>query len=149
MTRVCWTLLFSLCSATAVGQVPIYPALPQPPAVSAYQQAFGQSFYQPPYAPGVPLPYGNAGYGYGVSGYGFGGYGLGGYGLGGYGLGGYGFGARGYYPPNPFGNLNWLPPNPPSPYYVTPSGDEYLEQVRRRDDTTYGELRLRHYFQNK
>ena len=51
-----------------------------------------------------------------------------------YGYGSYGFGARGYYPPNP-----------PSPYYVSPSGKEYLEQARRRDRTTYSELMLRHY----
>ncbi len=77
-----------------------------------------------------------------MGGYGLGGYGLGGYGFGGYGFGGYGFGAVGYYPLNTFGNMNWLPPNRPSPYYVTPSGGEYLEQVRRRDQATYSELML-------
>lgn len=54
---------------------------------------------------------------------------------------GYGFGA------SPWGNLNWLPPNPPSPYYVTPSGKDYLEQARRRELATYTQLKLQHYLQ--
>ena len=42
------------------------------------------------------------------------------------------------------GNLNWLPPNPPSPYHVTPSGREYLQQAARRERATYTELKLQH-----
>jgi hypothetical protein len=53
----------------------------------------------------------------------------------------YGFGAI------PFGNINWLPPNPPSPYYVTPSGQEYLQQARRREQATYIELILQRSLQ--
>jgi hypothetical protein len=43
-----------------------------------------------------------------------------------------------------FGNLNWLPPNLPSPYYVTPSGRGYLQQAARRERATYTELKLQH-----
>ncbi len=53
-----------------------------------------------------------------------------------YGYGRYGFGAGGYYLPNP-----------PSPYYVTPSDKEYLDQARCRDRATCSELMLRHYLQ--
>ncbi len=127
MIRTLLALSFFFCGATAFAQVPIYQALPQPPAVSAYPQAF-------------PGAYSGAGYG-GFAPYGYGGYGYRGYG---YGYAPYGFGARGYYPPNPYGNMNWLPPNPPSPYYVVPSGKEYLEQARRRDESTYTELLLFH-----
>jgi len=117
MTRACCGLLLSLCCTTAWGQYPIYPAFSQSPALSPYQQAFSQPFYQAQ--------------SYGVSPL--------------YGFGAYGFGARGYYPPNPYGNMNWLGPNWPSPYYVTPSGPAYLEQARRSDQATYSELMLRHY----
>src|SRR4029453_16560992 len=55
----------------------------------------------------------------------------------------FGFGAI------PYGNLNWLPPNPPSPYYVTPSGKEYLQQARRREQATCNEIRLQHYLQKE
>jgi hypothetical protein len=50
----------------------------------------------------------------------------------------YGFGAI------PVGNMNWLPPNPPSPYYVTPLGREYLQQAARRERATYTDLKLQH-----
>ena len=43
-----------------------------------------------------------------------------------------------------FGNMNWIPPNPPSPYYVTLSGREYLQQAARRERATYTELKLQH-----
>ena len=39
--------------------------------------------------------------------------------------------------------MNWLPPNPPSPYYVTARPWQYLEQVRRSDQSRYAELMLR------
>src|SRR5437660_5917990 len=55
-----------------------------------------------------------------------------------YGYSPYGFGAI------PYGGVNLLPPNPPSPYYVTPSGREYLQQVARREKATYSELKLQH-----
>jgi hypothetical protein len=61
------------------------------------------------------------------------------YGYGGYGYGGYGpYGLAGM----PYGGLNWLPPTRPSPYLVVPSGRQYLEQVRRRELTTYSQLKL-------
>jgi hypothetical protein len=112
MTRAFRGLLLTLCCTTAWGQYPIYPAYPQPPGLSVYPQY--QSFYRPQFYSGISP----------------------------YGYGSYGFGARGYYPPNPFGNMNWLPPNPPSPYYVTPSGKQYLEQTRRRERAIYSELML-------
>lgn len=52
-------------------------------------------------------------------------------------------GARGFYPPNPFGNQSMLPPNPPSPYYVAPSGQEYLNHIYRRDRMIYGGMMIR------
>jgi len=55
-----------------------------------------------------------------------------------YGYRGYGFGI------GSFGSMNWLPPNPPSPNYVTPSGREYLQQAARRERATYTELKLQH-----
>jgi hypothetical protein len=55
-----------------------------------------------------------------------------------YGYQSYGFGI------GSFGSMNWLPPNPPSPYYVTPSGREYLQQAARRERATYTELKLQH-----
>jgi hypothetical protein len=131
MIRPLLVLLGSLCTTAAWGQVPIYPAYAQPPALSAY----------PPFY-GAAAPYGFGGYG--VGGYGFGGYGIGGVGLGGFGYPGLGFGAVGYGPLVGYGNLNWLPPNRPSPYYVVPSGREYLDQVQQRDRTTYAEMILRH-----
>jgi len=48
----------------------------------------------------------------------------------------FGFGAI------PFGGINLLPLNLPSPYYVTPSGREYLEQVRRNEQAAYTQLKL-------
>jgi hypothetical protein len=93
-----------------------------------YYAGFAQPFYAQSFAP----------YGYGYGGYG-------GFGYGGFGP--YGFGVRGYYPPNPFGNLNWLPPIPPSPYYVVPSDRQYLEQAMLRDRQTYGDLVREHYEQ--
>jgi hypothetical protein len=131
MTRALLGLLLSLCCSTAWGQYPIYPAYPQPAARWAYSQY--PSYYQSQFYPS---------YGYGYRPYGYGGYGNGPYGYG-----GFGFGVRGYYPPNPFGNMNWLPPNPPSPYYVTPSGKQYLDQAQREDQATYSDLMLRHYLQ--
>ncbi len=86
-----------------------------------------------PVYPGVPQPF----------------YGPPGYGYGGYGYGGYHFGVRGYYPPSPYGNLNWLPPNPPSPYYVVPSAAEYRAQQQRLDQANYGELLLLHSMQQR
>jgi hypothetical protein len=47
----------------------------------------------------------------------------------------------------PFGGVNLLPPNPPSPYYVTLSGREYLEHVARREKATYSQLKLQHDLQ--
>ncbi len=140
MIRAACGLLVSLCCTAAWGQYPIYPAYAQAAAMG-YQVGFSQPVYQQPPS-GMASPYGYGGNGYG--GYGIGGYGYGPYGMGGYGFGGYGFVRQGYYPPNPFGNMNWLPPNIPSPYYVTPRGPQYLEQVRRRDQTTYSELLLQH-----
>ncbi len=136
MNRAFFGLLLSLCCTKAWGQYPIYPANPQPPASWAYPQypSFSQMSSYPAF-----------GYGYGTFGYGPFGYGPFGYGP--FGYGSFGYGARGYYPPNPYGNMNWLPPNPPSPYYVTPSGKQYLEQAQRRDQATYSELMLRHYLQ--
>lgn len=59
-----------------------------------------------------------------------------------------GFSPYGYRPFGfwaiPFGTTNWLPSNPPSPYYVTPSGREYLEQAARREKATFRELKLQH-----
>jgi hypothetical protein len=55
-----------------------------------------------------------------------------------YGFRGYGFGI------GSLGSMNWLPPNPPSPYYVTPSGREYLQQAARKDQATVSELKLQH-----
>lgn len=139
MSRILCGLLFGLCCSTAWGQVGIYQALPQPPAVSAYPLAFPQQFNQPQFFGGAG-PMWNGGF----VGNGFGGIGGFGWGGGWGGFGPFGFGARGFYPPNPFGNLNWLPPNPPSPYYVVPSGTQYLEQARRRDQAVYSEIILRH-----
>src|SRR5262245_17183486 len=48
----------------------------------------------------------------------------------------FGFGAI------PLGGINLLPPNLPSPYYVTPSGREYLEHVRRQEQATFTQLKL-------
>lgn len=59
----------------------------------------------------------------------------------GYGYGGYGFGGV------PYGGFNWLPPTLPSPYYVVPSGRQYLEQVRQREKTTYSQLKVMNYLQ--
>ena len=101
-------------------------------------------------------PYSYGGWPYGYGGFGSGGYGIGyGYGYGGYGFGapgfGYGgvgfwpsFGARGYYPPNPYGNLNWLPPILPSPYYSVPTDRQYVQQTIIRDQQTYGDLIREH-----
>jgi hypothetical protein len=47
----------------------------------------------------------------------------------------------------PYGGVNLLPPTPPSPYYVTPSGREYLQQVARTERATYSQLKLRHDLQ--
>lgn len=59
-----------------------------------------------------------------------------------------GFSAYGYRPYGfgvvPVGNINWLPPTPPSPYYVIPSSREYLQQAARREQATYSELKLQH-----
>jgi hypothetical protein len=44
----------------------------------------------------------------------------------------------------PLGNFNFLPPPPPSPYYVVPRGREYLEQIRRNEAATYAQLQLQH-----
>ena len=104
MTRIFVGLMICLCCTTAWGQYPIYPAVAQPPAWSAYSQ------YQPQIYPGF-MPYGYGGYGFGIG---------------------------------SFGSMNWLPPNPPSPYYVTPSGREYLQQAARRARATYTELKLLH-----
>jgi hypothetical protein len=52
-----------------------------------------------------------------------------------YGYGPYGFGGA-------YGGLNWLPPTLPSPYFVVPSGRQYLEQVRQREQTTYSQLKV-------
>ena len=148
MTRALLAVLLCLCGTAAWGQNLIYPAYPQPPAPSFYAQ------YPPVY--GGFSPYGFGGYGlagYGVGGYGLGGFGYGGLGYGGlgygglgYGLGygGFGFGARGYYPVNALGNFNWLPPNRPSPYYVTPSPGQYLDQAQRREQATYADILLEH-----
>jgi hypothetical protein len=122
MKRVVAVLLLSLCCGTARGQYPIYPAMPQAMVWPAYGG----------YQPGIYSGYSP----YGFGGYGYGGYGYGGYGYGGYGYGGYGFGGL------PYGGINWLPPTLPSPYYVVPSGRQYLEQVRRREQTTYSQLKL-------
>ena len=115
MTRALIGLLLTLCCATAWGQYPIYPAYSLPPGMSVYS----------PYTPYVPF-YGPQ-FNPGISGYGFG---------------PYGFGARGNLAASSFGNMNWLPPNPPSPYYVTPSGKQYLEQSQRRERAIYRELML-------
>ncbi|HEY2415368.1 MAG TPA: hypothetical protein VGI40_24200 [Pirellulaceae bacterium] len=112
MKRAVVVVLFSLCCRAACGQYPIYPAMPQAMVGPAYGA----------YQPGI------------YSGYGYGGYG--GYGYGSYGYGAYGFGSM------PYGGLNWLPPTLPSPYFVVPSGRQYLEQVRRREQTTYSQLKL-------
>jgi hypothetical protein len=47
----------------------------------------------------------------------------------------------------PLGNFNLLPPPPPSPYYVAPTGREYLEQVRRNEAATFAQLKLQHELQ--
>jgi len=158
MTRVLLGMLLVLCCTTARAQAqyPIYPAYPQPPAPSFYPQypavyggfsPFGFGGYgQGGFGYGG-LGYGGLGYGgLGYSGFGYGGLGYGGlgYGLGGLGYGGFGFGARGYYPLNTLGNMNWLPPNRPSPYYVTPSPAQYREQARRDEQATYTGILLEH-----
>jgi len=112
MNRALTFLFLGLYCTTAWGQLPIYPAFPQPPALAGYTPY--SSFYQPPTIyPALPA------YGYQP----------------------FGFGAF------PFGGINLLPPNLPSPYYVTPSGREYLEQVRRRERATYTQLKLSHELQ--
>ncbi|HWA97058.1 MAG TPA: hypothetical protein VG713_01135 [Pirellulales bacterium] len=146
MTRIICFAAVCLAATCANAQQLVYPALPQPPARSAYPYAFPQAYAAPGWNGQVPFAGGGmpalAAYGpYGFGGYG--GYGLG-YGRFGYGFRRYGYGARGYYPPNPFGNMNWLPPNPPSPYYVAPSGREYMEQATRNDQARYAELLLLH-----
>jgi len=118
------------CSTTAWGQVPFEPGM-APPFYSPYGAGFS------PYASFAPM------------GYGYGGYGYGGIGYGGFGFGRFGYGMRGYYPPNPFGNLNMLPPNPPSPYYVVPSAAEYRAQTQGLDQAKYGELIIRHSLQQR
>ena len=169
MIRVLLSMLLFLCCTTASAQYPIYPAYPQLPSPSFYPQS--QAFYGgfSPYGfGGYGLGgygvggYGLGGFGYGALGYGgfgygglgygglgygglgYGGLGYGGLGYGGLGYGGFGFGARGYYPINTLGNMNWLPPNRPSPYYVTPTPGQYLEQARRDDEATYTDILLRH-----
>jgi len=142
-------VMATLSTSAARAQDLIYPAYPQPPAPSFY----GQSW---PMVGGFS-PYGYGGYGWGGAGYGglgygglgYGGLGYGGFGYGGFGYGlgwgnglGYGWGGAGYYPLNTFGNLSWLPPNRPSPYYVTPTPAQYLETVRRREQAVYTELLL-------
>jgi len=122
MKRAVLVLLLGLCCRAACGQYPIYPALPQPLTWPAY------SVYQPGTYPGYSYS--------GISPYGYGSYGYGGYGFG-----GYRFGAV------PYGGLNWLPPTLPSPYYVVPTGRQYLEQVRRKEQTTYSQLQLQSYLQ--
>ena len=146
MIRTLLFTLIALCGTTASAQNLIYPAYPQPPAPSFYPQS--------PAVYGGFSPYGLGGYGYG--GFGYPGYGLGGYGSGGFGLGygygglgfggfGYGgFGAVGYYPLNTLGNMNWLPPNRPSPYYVTPTPGQYLDSAARRDQATYVDILREH-----
>ena len=42
-------------------------------------------------------------------------------------------------------NINVIPP---SPYYVTPTGQEYLDYIGRRDRTTYTEMMLNHRRKN-
>lgn len=128
------------CTA-ASGQVPFDPGMAQP----FYGSPYGAGFS--PYGGVAPMGLGYGGYGMG--GYGYGGLGYGGYGLGGYGYGRFGYGMRGYYPPNPFGNLNMLPPNPPSPYYVVPSAAEYRAQTQRLDQAKYGELIIQHSLQQR
>jgi hypothetical protein len=115
MSRAWLGLLLVLCATPAWAQYPIYPG--------------GAQAFIPPYA-------------YGYNGFGYGGIGYGGYG--GFGAWPYGFAARGYYPPNPFGNMNWLPPILPSPYYSVPSGPQYLQQAAARDQATYTDLMLKH-----
>ncbi|HEX4143580.1 MAG TPA: hypothetical protein VHY91_08610 [Pirellulales bacterium] len=157
MIRALLAMLLLLCSTTAWGQqYPIYPAYPQLPSPSFYPQypAFYGGFSQYGYGGNGlggfgygGLGYGGVGYGgLGYGGFGYGGLGYGGFGYGGLGYGGlgYGFGARGYYPFGALGNLNWLPPNRPSPYYVTPTPGQYLEQVRRDEQATYADILLRH-----
>jgi hypothetical protein len=106
-----------LCCTSVWGQYPIYPAMPQPMVWPAYGS------YQPgAYSAYSPCSYGNNGYGA-------------------YGYGPYGFGGL------PYGGLNWLPPTLPSPYFVVPSGRQYLEQVRRSEQTTYSQLKLQNSLQ--
>ena len=112
MIRACLGLLLTLCCSTAWGQYPIYPAYAQPPVMPGYPPY--QPYYGPQFSPGISA------YAYGP----------------------YGFGARGNLAASSFGNMNWLPPNPPSPYYVTPSGKQYLEQARLRERAIYRELML-------
>jgi hypothetical protein len=159
MIRAMLGTLLCLCSTTAWAQDLIYPAYPQPPAPSFYPQSPAVYGGFSPYGfGGYGLGgygvggYGPAGFGYGGLGYGglgygglgYGGLGYGGLGYGGLGYGGFGFGARGYYPVNVLGNFNWLPPNRPSPYYVTPSPGQYLDQAMRRDQATYADILLQH-----
>jgi hypothetical protein len=123
MIRALFGLLLGLSPAAAWGQFPMNAPFPQAPNLAAYQQAYQQPFYA---SQGFPAA---APYGYGL----YGGYGA------------YGFAARGYYPPNPFGNMNWLPPTFSSPYYLTPSREKYLGLVRQKDQATYTELQLQVY----
>lgn len=119
MSRTLFALFLCLCTAPAWGQYPIYPALPQPLALSAY--ASYSPFYQPSLSDPGFSPLGYSSYGFGYSPYGFGAVALGG--------------------------VNLLPPSPPSPYYVTPSGREYLVQVRRHEAATYTQLKLQYGLQ--
>ena len=123
--------LLVLCCAAARAQQFVYPAYPAPAPTGFPAYSYGN------------LGYGGGGSALGYGGVGYGVFGYAGLGYGGLGFGGWGFGARGYYPPNPYGNMNWLPPNPPSPYYVTPRPWQYLEQVRRADRSRYAEIMLR------
>jgi hypothetical protein len=124
MNRAIIVSLFALSCRAASAQYPIYPALPQPltwPAYSVYQSGLYSGFTSPGYAsPTFSYPaYSNGPYSFGP--YGFAGV--------------------------PYAGLNWLPPTLPSPYYVVPSGRQYLEQARRREQTTYSELTLQNYLQ--
>ncbi len=112
MIRALLGLLLVLSCTAASGQYPIYPAYALPPGTPGYPPY--QPFLGPQFYPGISA------YAYGP----------------------YGFGARGNLAASSFGNLNWLPPNAPSPYYVTPSGKQYLEQARRREQAIYRELML-------
>jgi hypothetical protein len=142
LARVVPSLAFAsllLLGSTARAQFGYYPPMGAYGGL-AYGVGYGGVGYG---GFGTVGGFGYPGYGLGYGGFGGGGFGLGGFGGGGFGGGGFGaYGISSTPYGLGFGGYGSLPPNPPSPYYVVPSGGAYLEGVRRRDSHDYAEIML-------